>query len=445
MRVSRLVVAAIVVGAVLVPTAAAAQRGVSLTSPTATPAPVAFGFVGRYETDLPGTNAETVSIAGNRMYVSNAGDGSLDVVDISDPATPTRLERVDVRALAGFGDGASISSVATSGGVVAVAVIADPKTEPGAVLVLDSSAAVLGRATVGSNPDALVFTPDGKRILVANEGEPVDYTGTADPEGSISIVTLPPGQRKGTGNRQAPLPVKTVDFRAFNAGGPRAAELPAGVRVFGPNATVAQDLEPEYVTVSPDGRSAYVTLQENNAMAILDLPNGKIRSIVALGYQDFGTVPFDPSDQDSAVNGGINIGPWANAYGMYQPDQASAFAVNGKTYVLTANEGDARDWPGFKEEKRASAVAASSFTAAKNNAQLGRLNVTHRDPGRGERPDLAVRVRGPLVLGVGRQRCPGVGLQGPPRAAGGQPVPRRLQQQQRRQRHLRHPVRQQGP
>lgn len=64
--------------------------------------------------------------------------------------------------------------------------------------------AVLGRATVGSNPDAMAFTPDGKRILVANEGEPVDYTGTVDPEGSISTLTVPPGQRKGTSNRQAP-------------------------------------------------------------------------------------------------------------------------------------------------------------------------------------------------------------------------------------------------
>jgi hypothetical protein len=164
MRASRLVEAAIVVGAALVPTTAAAQRGDSPTAPTATAEQIAFGFAGRYDTGLPDTSAETVSIAGNRMDLSNANDGPLDVVDISNPATPTLLQRVDVKALAGFGDGASISSVATSGDVVAVAVIADPKTEPGAVLVLKSSAAVLGRATVGSNPDALAFTPDGKRI-----------------------------------------------------------------------------------------------------------------------------------------------------------------------------------------------------------------------------------------------------------------------------------------
>ena len=384
MRIARLIVVAVIVIAVaLVPSAAAAQWGASAAAPPAPPPQIAFGFVGRYDTGLLGSSAETVSIAGDRMYVSNADNGSIDVVDITNPAIPTLLRRVDAKALAGMGDGASVSSVVASRGVVAVAVIADPKTEPGAVLVLDASGALLGRAPVGSNPDAMAFTPDGKRILVANEGEPVDYTGTVDPEGTISIVTVPPGQRKGNSNRQAPLPVKTVHFRDFNTGGPRAAELPAGVRVFGPNATVAQDVEPEYVTVSPDGRSAYVTLQENNAMAILNLPSGGIRSIVALGYQDFGTVPFDPSDRDSGIgnNGAINIRTWPNAYGMYQPDQAAAFEVNGQTYVLTANEGDAREWPGLNEEARGKDVAAPGFTSARDNAQLGRLTVTTATPG----------------------------------------------------------------
>lgn len=112
---------------------------------------------------------------------------------------------------------------------------------------------------VGYLPDMLIFTPDGRRILVANEGERV---GIADPEGSVSIIDVGRGIEKAN--------VKTVSFRSYND---RRAELLAeGVRIFPDAATVAQDFEPEYISVSADGKTAWVTLQENNSIAILQIP-----------------------------------------------------------------------------------------------------------------------------------------------------------------------------
>jgi DNA-binding beta-propeller fold protein YncE len=377
MRVSHAVAAVLVASAAL-PAPAFAKGGAESGS-SGSAAPASFGFVGRYATGLPGTSAETTALDGDRLYVSNADNGSVDIVDVADPAVPVRLARLDLRSLAGLGPEASVASVTARDGVLAVAVAADPKIEPGKVLVLDRDGQPVGWAPVGTNPDALTFTPDGRRILVANEGEPSSYLlGPAgDPEGSVSIITLPPGQAKGAGNRQAALPVRTVGFTDFNVGGPRHGELPAGVRIFGPNATVAQDLEPEYVAVSPDGRTAYVTLQENNAIAVIELPSGRLRAITALGFQDHGTVPLDASDQD----GVINIRTWANVRGMYQPDQAAAFQVNGRTYLLTANEGDSRtDWPGLNEEARARTVTTDATFPNRANTQVGRLTVTTSVP-----------------------------------------------------------------
>src|SRR5690606_39491632 len=96
----------------------------------------------------------------------------------------------------------------------------------------------------------LNFTPDGKSLLVANEGEPFDDY-QVDPEGSVSVISL--------ANLKAPI-VRTADFKAFN--GREAALREQGIRIFGPKASAAQDFEPEYITVSKDGKTAWVALQE---------------------------------------------------------------------------------------------------------------------------------------------------------------------------------------
>lgn len=218
---------------------------------------------------------------------------------------------------------------------------------------------------VGALPDMLTFTPDGKRVLVANEGEP-NSNYTNDPEGSISIINI------------ADFSVINAGFGQFNS---QIDQLRAdGVRIFGPNATVAQDLEPEYITVSPDSKKAWISLQENNAIATLDLMTNQITSISPLGFKDH-SLPgngFDASDRDNA----INIANWP-VLGMYQPDGIASYTVNGKTYIVTANEGDARDYNGFREAVRLGSnqyvldpTAFPNASVLKNTANLGRLNVT---------------------------------------------------------------------
>jgi 2',3'-cyclic-nucleotide 2'-phosphodiesterase (5'-nucleotidase family) len=389
-------VAGIAAGAMLAGLLTAATAGSSTAVPTVTtarddaparvataigdrPATTAFALVGRYATGLSGTSAEIASLAGSVLAVSNADDVSVDIVDVADPSAPTLLRRVDLSAY-----GAAVTSVSAKRRLIAVAVAADPATDPGQVLVLNRRGQVVGQARVGALPDAVTFTPDGKRLVVANEGEPNSYgqPDSVDPEGSVSIVQVPGGLAGRPAGRPQPLPTRTATFRAFNDGGPRHDQLPDGVRIFGPGASVAQDLEPEYSAVSPDSRTAFVTLQENNGMAIVDIPAARVRSIVALGTQDHGEVAFDPSDRDA----GINIATWPQVRGLLQPDQAAAFSVGGRTYVITANEGDARDYDGFSEEARAAAVADTSvIPAAADPAQLGRLTVTTATPARADR------------------------------------------------------------
>ncbi len=110
---------------------------------------------------------------------------------------------------------------------------------------------------------------------------------------------------------------------------------------------MAQDIEPEYVAFSADSKTAYVTLQDNNGLAIVDLERAQVSRMVGLGFVDHSRVPFDASDRDNA----IALKTWP-VWGMYQPDSIASYTVGGRTYLVTANEGDARDWKGWSDEKR---------------------------------------------------------------------------------------------
>lgn len=175
--------------------------------------------------------------------------------------------------------------------------------------------------------------------------------------------------------------MRTAGFTAFNAGAARHGELPGGIRLNAPGASVAQDLEPEYITVSGEGRTAHVTLQEANAIAEIDLRRARVTRIVALGTKDHSMAGagLDPSDRDNANL----IGTWP-VRGMYMPDAVASFAVRGKSYLITANEGDGRDWPGFADEARVSTLALDptafpNAAALKATSALGRLTVSKTD------------------------------------------------------------------
>jgi hypothetical protein len=252
----------------------------------------------------------------------------------------------------------------------------------------------------------VTFTPDGAYLLVANEGEPSeDYS--IDPEGSVTVIDLRGGVGAATG--------RTAGFSAFV--GQETALRARGMRIFGSQRLVqadgtilrvpsnaAQDFEPEYVAVQ--GPRAYVTLQENNAVAVLNIGQARIESVLPLGFKDHSQLgnKFDASDREiSSSQGRINIANWP-VFGMFQPDAVATLKVRNEVFLLTANEGDARVYPTaggivpgfgagsiFNEEVRVGsgsfALDSTVFPGAllptsdpanpKNAANLGRLNVTN--------------------------------------------------------------------
>jgi hypothetical protein len=297
-----------------------------------------------------------------RLFVINANDSSVDVLDINDPEMPTKLSTIDASA-----EGASANSVAVYGNLVAVAIEATVKQDNGKVVFYNTTDLnKVGEVTVGALPDMVTFTRDGQKVLVANEGEPSDDYSN-DPEGSVSIIDISNGVASAT--------VTTAGFTAFNAD--QANLEAAGLRVFGPDATLAQDMEPEYIAVSIDNTKAWVALQENNAVAELDIAAGEITAILPLGFKNHSLIgnELDASNDDS----GINIRNWP-VKGMYMPDSIASYGYNGKTYYLTANEGDSRDYDGWTEEFRMGDLTLTGALAGIANLQddvnLGRLNTT---------------------------------------------------------------------
>jgi DNA-binding beta-propeller fold protein YncE len=346
----------------------------------ATPAFIKLVKIGGFDGGTLGAAEITAyDSASKRLFVVNGANGTVDVLDLSDPTAPKRVGSIDVSS---FGGG--VNSVAVYEGLVALAVESNPKTSPGTVAFYNAAdLRLLNRVTVGAQPDMLIFTPDGRFVLSANEGEPSGYgvPGAVDPEGSVSIITV---------NRGGTPTVATADFRAFNS---QIDSLrAAGVRIYGPGATVAQDLEPEYIAFSADGATAYVALQENNAIATVDIAGARVTSIRPLGWKEHSLpgMGMDVSDEDAGTN--TNTGTASikiqsvPVRGLYLPDAIASYTVNGKNYILSANEGDSRaDWPGYNEEARVRAhcplgLDPAVFGANAANllfdSNLGRLQVT---------------------------------------------------------------------
>lgn len=296
-----------------------------------TPDSITLNYLGRYSANIFGASAAEIPAfdpVNQRIFIVNAQKGAVDVLNAADPANPVLLQELTVESIT---EGAVVNSIAYKGGYLAVAVEAPTKTDNGWVALFDAtSLEMLGYEQVGAQPDMVTFTPDGEYVLTANEGEPsTDYQ--IDPVGSISILGVSEGQL---------VDVRTAGFSAFNT---QAATLrSAGVRIYGPDASVEQDLEPEYIAISSDSGTAWVSLQENNALAKVDIATATVTDILPLGYKDHGTAGngLDVSDSDDA----INIDTWPGVLGMYQPDSIAAYEVDGETLLVTANEGDSRAW-----------------------------------------------------------------------------------------------------
>jgi len=297
----------------------------------------------------------------NRLFaVNNGTTNKIDVIDIANPASIKLIKSISMQPYGGY-----VNSVDVKNGMLAAAIESTNKQAPGKVIVFNTSTyKEIASINVGSLPDHVVFSSDGKFILTANEGEPNDAY-TTDPAGTVSIINV---DNKFT--------VTTIDFAGL------ASQLSAlsagGFRVFGPGKNFVNDIEPEYITVSNDSKTAWVTLQENNAIAEIDILSATIKKIMPLGFKDYSAPgnAFDFNDKDGAV-------AFKNApvFGTYMPDAIASHYYNGETYLFTANEGDAREYAGFTEIKRLGTVmldpvAFPTGALLKTDAQLGRLNIT---------------------------------------------------------------------
>ena len=297
-----------------------------------------------------------------RLFVVNNGvENRIDVLDFQNPAQPSVIAKIVSAPYGGY-----VNSVSVSNGLLAAAIESVNKQEPGKVVVFNTGTyAEIKVITVGALPDMVTFSPDGNYILSANEGEP-SATYANDPAGTVSIISVKDNYA-----------VTTLDFSGF--AGQQDVLQAQGLRVFGPNAAFAKDMEPEYIAVSPDSKTAWVTLQENNAIAKINLSGKTITGIYPLGFKNYNedANAIDVSDKDNAI---ATFKKW-KVKGIYQPDAIAVLNTGGIPYLFTANEGDVREYTAFNEAKRVSALSldAAAFPDAatlKTDAQLGRLNVT---------------------------------------------------------------------
>ncbi|CDF80122.1 alkaline phosphatase [Formosa agariphila KMM 3901] len=303
-----------------------------------------------------------------RLFVLNSIGKTIEILDFSNPENLSTIKTIDLSTYGTEGP----TSVAVYNGLVTASVSNGPESD-GVVLFMDTNGDHISMVTVGNLPDNVSFTPDGTKILTANEGQPnSDYS--IDPEGTISIITA----TAGLGNiNQAD--VTTINFNAFDA---QLNELKAsGVRITGPNATVSQDVEPEYITYSDNSKKAWVSLQENNALAVIDLESNTITDILPLGLKDFSLTgnTFDASDETDF----IFMANWP-VKGMYMPDAIAYYELNGIGYVVTANEGDAREYDTFVDEAKVGdgdyvldPIAFPNADLLKQEQNIGRLAVAN--------------------------------------------------------------------
>ncbi len=298
-----------------------------------------------------------------KLFITNAATDSIDMVDISNPASPLRTGGIDISTYGG-----GVNSVATNGaGYLAAAIEDTNKQANGYVVFFDVQGNYVAQVTVGALPDMLTFTPDGNHVLVACEGEPNDAYDV-DPDGGVAIIDVS-GGFMNLGQNDVTL----LDF----SGAPTT--ITGALQK--PNTTWAADLEPEYIAYDAATDIAAVVCQEANALVLVDVSAKSIAGYAGLGFKDHSLMAnaFDASNQDS----GINIQSWP-VKGVYQPDAIATYHVNGNTYFVTANEGDGRDYDGYSSEVRVDdlnldSVAFPNAATLQDNANLGRLKTFTND------------------------------------------------------------------
>jgi DNA-binding beta-propeller fold protein YncE len=318
--------------------------GLAVSGAAQAAAPLSFSKVWTYASPEVGFTAEIPAFDAVTGTLWVAGVSGVSVLNAT---TGGLVQFIDTT---GFG---SINSVAIQGGLAAMAFESSvDRTANGQVMLFDTTSRALAsginQISVGALPDMVAFTPNGSTLLVANEATPTIYGGF-DPAGSVSIIDMSS---------------RSVTATAGFAGVPTAG---SGIRNPG------MDFEPEYIAVNAAGTQAYVTLQEHNAIGVLDLGTQQFTSVIGLGTKDF-SLPgneIDPSNKDSKIE--LRA---ADVKGFYQPDSIAAYEVGGQTYLVRANEGDTREDDGDKERLKDTALGGP--------ADLSQLNISTSDSTSGD-------------------------------------------------------------
>jgi hypothetical protein len=332
-------------------------------------------LLGSFSNSLTGTNSAEIVVhdpTTQRLFIANSAGNKLDIVNFINPSSPSLIASVPMNTLG------SINSVAVKNGTVAVALENNLNPQDsGRVAFFDANGNFINSVKAGMMPDMVCFNHAGTRVLTANEGEPnanYSISPSNDPDGSITIIDITPGVQNITQSN-----VAHITFTAYN--GQENTQKAQGIRIFGPHNIASKDFEPEYIAVSPDDSKAWITLQENNAIVEISLTTYSINWIKALGTKDYNNAQnaMDASDQTFGVN--ISNFP---VKAFYLPDAIYSYSVGSNIYLVTANEGDARDYTTFTEERRVSQLNLDptifpNQAELKHNSVLGRLRCTNRN------------------------------------------------------------------
>ncbi|MBD2858831.1 choice-of-anchor I family protein [Spongiibacter sp. KMU-158] len=336
-----------------------------------------LSYTGSGDLDLSGFSPKAVAAdsTNSQLFVIDGQSSEVKIFDLTDPLSPVvSTGSLDIAAAAtasGITAGAA-QAVAVGSGYVAVAFDAsNPQTNGMVAVYRADTLAFENSFEIGAAPRAMAFGLLGGQLVIANSGEPSDDYST-DPLGSITIVDYSSGLDVATAT--------TLNFEDFNTGGSRAAELDAEVRVFGDgsgNTEVAEDLQPEAVSLALDGVTAFISMPINNAVAVIDLANLEIDTILALGGKDFGQEGYE---LDVENNGTASLDSWPGVVGMFQPGDVGAYQYQSKNYFVTANTGKARENSAFTEVTKAENLSVDpnndSAGAAASGGELANLTVS---------------------------------------------------------------------
>ena len=327
---------------------------------------------------------EISSYANGTVLTTNSGNNTgsvihgVQVYTLTSNATLEDDGFIDLSSV--FGGVSNISSVTSvvadsrGFGVASIVPTGITVNNLGKIAIFDTNTGeILKTLNVGYHPDCVVLTPDKLKILVANEGEYNASEAFARP-GSLSVIDISSVKTLADIANLTQSRVATYDFQDFN--------LATGVTLLGvrdntlamntANTTAGfANIEAEYVTAT--NTQAYVTLQENNAIATFDFATKKFTKIALLGTI---TQTVDASDRDGSSLG-KRIASNDVVMGLPMPDTMVSFSKNGTLFLVTANEGDARPDDGDilrGADLITANLTSSNATTAINNG-LTRLNL----------------------------------------------------------------------